>query len=127
MRLAQVHAPSLVLQVRCVGAARDALASSAVATGTIGATGRDRTGQLMVQTPWRAGVAVRLCEAATCSPAFSEGTEALLEGVLPEFRKPHETVASPAEYETLMADLRSNSDCWVDVRAMMRHPAGFFR
>ena len=106
--------------------ARPPLASSAVATGTIGATGRDRTGQPVVETPWRAGVAVRPCEAATCSPAFSEGTEALLEGVLPEFRKPHDA-ASQAEYDTLVADLRTNSDCWVDVRAMMRHPAGFFR
>ena len=121
-----MHAPSLVLQVRCVGAARDALASSSVATGTIGATGRNRTGQLRVATPWHAGLDVRLCEAATCSPAFSEGTEALLEGVLPEFRKPHDA-ASQAEYDTLVADLRTNSDCWVDVRAMMRHPAGFFR
>ena len=82
VRLAHVRAPSLVLQVGSIAAARDALenhAAAPVRCSVIGANGRDRVGQLLMRTPWQSGLNLRLCEHQHCSPAFSEGTDALLE------------------------------------------------
>ncbi|KAL3936702.1 MAG: hypothetical protein SGARI_002444, partial [Bacillariaceae sp.] len=82
-------------------------------------------GQTMLLHESLSGIDIRLCPRTTTSCAFSEAQESLLAGSLPELQNSNILLASG---EQVVDDDRiGKGDCWVEVRANLKQPAGFLR
>ncbi|KAL3916471.1 MAG: hypothetical protein SGILL_005161 [Bacillariaceae sp.] len=87
------------------------------------AGGMMNKGQTMLLHDDFQGLDVRLCPSQTVSSHFSEAQESLLAGSLPELQNSNILLA---QGEQAVDDERTNnSDCWVEVRANLKRPAGF--
>lgn len=125
----------LVLQVANLEAAQRALQHRGCPTDLIGrSSAQSSTGQLVVRLPRAAdGLEVRLCEQVTVSPFFCEGSRTLMEGVIVEssaddgFRQDASPPRGGEAALPLQQDGGRVGDCWMELRAMMKHPEGFFK
>ena len=87
----------------------------------IGYTGTQK-GQIMLRHPDLHGLDLRLCESNKRNSMFAEAQESLMAGSLEELQSTH-VLEKPTE-----VDPRTNNmDCWVEFRATVRHPSGFFQ
>ena len=98
----------------------------------IGWRGHGRPGSLVVSHPSVAGLGVRVCEGAggmwRPEGMFAEAQESLLAGSLAELQSTR-VVSEGGGDGTSPGREDPNtlkSDCWVEVRANVRHPMGFF-
>lgn len=88
----------------------------------IGHTGRKGAGQYMLRSEAVPGLDVRLCPADGYSTHFAEAQESLLAGSLSPLQSDHVLDGAKGE-----VDPRTNQiDCWVEFRANMARPSGFF-
>lgn len=90
----------------------------------IGFTG-NKIGQLMMLHPDLEGLDVRYCSQDTVSSAFSEAQESLLAASLEELQSTNALLAGGEQGKD---DERvGQADCWVEVRANLKRPAGYFQ
>lgn len=79
-----------------------------------------RKGQLM---QYKHGLDVRLCKSTTRESMFCEAQESMLAGSLEELQSNH-VLGSMSHQD----DPRTNNmDCWVEVRANLKRPSGYFQ
>lgn len=98
-------------------------------------------GQLMVHHPALRGVDLRLCAATGLSSSFAEAQDALLAGSLDDLQSENVLVeggrnqneSNDVKATRSRTDVKDKSikerllgDCWVEFRANMRRPEGFF-
>jgi len=104
--------------------------------------GLENSGQLMVQHDDLKGLDVRICEAKEFSKFFAEAQESLLAGSLDELQNVNVLTeggnvagsslnmeeGSSHTPQTRRTDAMNGlGDCWVEFRANMKHPSGFFK
>ena len=83
-------------------------------------------GQVMLQHPDLLGLDVRLCPKPNVSPAFSEAQESLLAASMDELQNANTLNAGRSD-EAKDDERVGKGDCWVEVRANLKQPGGFFR
>jgi hypothetical protein len=80
-------------------------------------------GQIMLRSAAWAGLDVRVCAQRQCRASFCEAQEALLGGSLPSLQSHHVLAGAQGSL-----DPKTNRmDCWVEFRATLRNPLGYFR
>lgn len=83
-----------------------------------------KTGQLMMLHPDLDGIDVRFCSQENVSSAFSEAQESLLAASLEELQSSNTLLAAGEEAKD---DHRlGKADCWIEVRANLKQPSGYF-
>jgi hypothetical protein len=98
--------------------------NSGARTAKIGYTG-NKMGQLMLQHEDLLGLDIRFCSSTKVSSAFSEAQDSLLAGSLNELQS---TNTLSVDGEKVKYDDRiGQADCWVEVRANLKSPSGFFK
>ncbi|KAL7546663.1 hypothetical protein ACHAWF_009996, partial [Thalassiosira exigua] len=120
--------PSLVFQCDSLEESRKLVESQGGRTSKIGWRGDGGLGSLIVGHPSVPGLDIRVCEASgdewALSARFDEAQESLLAASLTDLQSKH--VVSEGQNQGV--DSRSgNGNCWVELRANVRRPAGFFR
>ena len=93
-------------------------------TAKIGFGGRG-SGQLMLRHPGLSGLDVRYCSLTKASSNFSEAQDSLLAGSLQELQSTNTLLAGSEEAKE--DDRIGKSDCWVELRANLKQPSGFFQ
>ncbi len=84
-----------------------------------------KTGQLMMLHPDLEGIDIRFCSEETISSAFSEAQESLLAASLEELQSSNTLLSGGEEAKE---DHRvGKADCWVEVRANLKRPSGYFQ
>jgi hypothetical protein len=90
----------------------------------IGFSGGMTDGQIMVRHEHLLGLDIRYCHQTKVKSAFCEAQESLLAGSLEELQS---TNALLSRGEQAKDDHRTNnSDCWVEVRANLKQPSGYW-
>ena len=90
----------------------------------IGFSGGMTDGQTMVRHEHLLGLDIRYCHQTQIKSAFCEAQESLLAGSLEELQS---TNALLSRGEKAKDDHRTNnSDCWVEVRANLKQPSGYW-
>jgi hypothetical protein len=97
-----------------------------IITGRIGYGGLG-DGQIMFQHPDLFGLDVRLCPKPNISPAFSEAQESLLAASIEELQNANTLLAGGGIEEPKDDERVGKGDCWVEVRANVKNPGGYFR
>ena len=133
--------PSLIFQCADleVAAAEDLQDIPGTELAKIGFSGDGRGGQYMVQNASLDGLDVRLCDSTELSSSFAEAQDALLSASLNELQSAN-VMAEGNEGEGTRNDggsrgsddesrsdaLNGVGDCWIEFRANMKNPKGFF-
>lgn len=115
--------PSFVFQCNSVENYENSLSSNeSFHVSRVGRTGA-QAGQLIVRPVKKSlGFDIRLCETMSHASSFAEAQESLMAGSLPELQSTHVLKGANGS-----VDPRTNSmDCWVEFRANMKNPWGFF-
>mmetsp|Transcript_6811 Transcript_6811/g.9943 ORF Transcript_6811/g.9943 Transcript_6811/m.9943 type:complete len:369 (-) Transcript_6811:121-1227(-) len=120
--------PSLVFRCDNLEDNIKVLRNRGAITGKIGFNA-SRKGQVMVQHPYIPGLDLRLTETVAYSSSFPEAQEALLAGSLTELQNKNVLLEGGVEnQEDAVPDLMNGvGDCWVEFRATMKQPLGFFK
>lgn len=87
--------------------------------------GGHRIGQLMLLHPDLAGIDIRVCPQQTFSSSFSESQESLLAASLDELQSTNTLLDGNEEGKD--DDRIGNADCWIEVRANLKNPSGYWR
>jgi hypothetical protein len=90
----------------------------------IGFSGGMADGQIMVLHEHLLGLDVRYCHQTKVKSAFSEAQESLLAGSLEELQSTNTLLAVGEQAKDDHRIL--NSDCWVEVRANLKQPSGYW-
>eukprot|EP00934_Nitzschia_sp_Nitz4_P000662 Nitzschia sp. Nitz4//scaffold102_size76354//57059//58180//NITZ4_005640-RA/size76354-processed-gene-0.45-mRNA-1//-1//CDS//3329532273//662//frame0 len=88
--------------------------------------GGHRIGQLMLLHPDLLGLDVRVCQQEGYSSAFAEAQESLMAGSLDELQSTYALLEGGGNQVGKEDDRVGNADCWVEVRANLKNPSGFF-
>ena len=94
----------------------------------------NHTGQLIVRHDDFMGLDIRLCENIRLSSSFAEAQDALLAGSLEELQNPNVLSEGRKSQDGINSKSESNNiatksvigDCWMEFRANVRQPSGFF-
>jgi hypothetical protein len=73
-----------------------------------------------------AGLDIRLTESTACISSFSEAQEALLAGSLDELQNVNVLMEGGNETKAYQETMNGLGDCWVEFRANLKKPSGFF-
>ena len=119
-------APSLVFYTPNLEEAKEMLRRNGVLTAKIGYRGSTHHGQLMVIHKDTAGLDIRLTESTACISSFSEAQEALLAGSLDELQNVNVLMEGGNETKAYQETMNGLGDCWVEFRANLKKPSGFF-
>ena len=84
-----------------------------------------KTGQLMMLHPDLEGIDVRYCSQDIISSAFSEAQESLLAASLEELQSSNILLAGGEQGK--IDERLGKSDCWVEVRANLKRPSGYWQ
>jgi hypothetical protein len=95
-------------------------------TAKIGCNGRNGVGQLMLRHADLVGLDVRYCPQTSISSSFSEAEESLLAGSLEELQSTNTLLAGGGGGTANDDDRLGKADCWVEVRANIKRPFGFW-
>ncbi len=107
-------------------------------TAKIGWRGDGAGGSLMVSHPALAGIDIRISNGNEngdwiLSSCFDEAQESLLAGSLDELQSAHVISEGASNSDTQDESILErdsnigNADCWVEVRANVKHPTGFWK
>jgi len=109
---------------------------SKTAIAKVGFSGCGRFGQYMIRNSWLGGLDIRLCEATELSSSFAEAQEALLAASLDELQSVNvmneggdnggRTKDGTSQQEGGSDAMNGLGDCWVEFRANLKKPGGFF-
>jgi hypothetical protein len=95
-------------------------------TAKIGCNGRNGNGQLMLRHADLVGLDVRYCPQTSVSSSFSEAQESLLAGSIDELQSTNTLLAGGGGETANEDDRLGKADCWVEVRANIKRPWGFW-
>jgi hypothetical protein len=84
----------------------------------------NRKGQLMLFHEDIMGIDIRLCSESQVSSAFCEAQESLMAASLEELQSPNALLGDGLEGKH--DERLGQGDCWVEVRANLKRPSGFF-
>ena len=135
--------PSFIFQCDSLKNKEQALVNG-VALSKLGCNGIER-GQMLIHHHDVQGIELRFCEARQLSSSFAEAEESLMAGSLNELQNANVMVEggkTKSQYDVKI-DVSNNSgnqgakklridamnglgDCWVEFRANIKHPLGFF-
>mmetsp|Transcript_96 Transcript_96/g.203 ORF Transcript_96/g.203 Transcript_96/m.203 type:complete len:408 (-) Transcript_96:1403-2626(-) len=96
-------------------------------TARIGFSGGMNDGQIMILHQDLLGLDIRYCRQTIVSSAFSEAQESLLAGSLEELQSTQTLVAKGEEGSKENDDRIGKGDCWVEVRANLKRPSGYWK
>jgi hypothetical protein len=119
----QLSPPSLVFH--CKDFSDVDVGNSGARTAKIGFGGNLSRQQLMLQHEDLFGLDVRFCSSTTVSSAFSEAQDSLLAASLNELQSTNTLLAGGEQAKD--DDRILNGDCWIEVRATLKQPAGFLK
>lgn len=86
-----------------------------------------KTGQYMVSHPDLPGLDIRLTDTEDFSSHFAEAQQALLAGSLSELQSNNVLLEGGGDNNESRSDsMNGLGDCWVEFRANMKQPSGFF-
>ena len=121
--------PSLVFQCESIADVQTKIETQLQGyTFKIGWRGHCQLGSLMVSHPSILGLDIRISETGTDdwvpNSGFDEAQDSLLAGSLEELQ----SARVVSEGKSLVNDEKTNKgDCWIETRANISHPSGFFR
>uniref|UniRef100_A0A7S2P0Q4 Uncharacterized protein n=1 Tax=Leptocylindrus danicus TaxID=163516 RepID=A0A7S2P0Q4_9STRA len=127
--------PSIIFQCSSLEAAADELSNSGVNLFKIGFSSgmnrgnnkRNMNGQLAVVHPDFGGLDVRLCDGNDLNAGFAENQEALMASSLGELQSANVLAEGGEGRHHRNHDFMNGiGDCWVEFRAHMKNPSGFF-
>ena len=98
---------------------------SGIRTARIGYGGRG-AGQLMLIHEDLAGLDIRYCPKLEPSSSFCEAQDSLMAGSLGELQSTN-TLRSGVAEEGVDDEKLGNADCWIETRATLKRPGGYFR
>ena len=114
--------------LRCddLEAAHAALRLSGGDAQRIGRSGTD-PGQLQVVMPWSRGLEIRLCQRLQPAALFHESHDSITDApdVIPELQSSR-VDPSDNTRDRLAPAKEDGGDCWMETRAMIKRPWGFF-
>eukprot|EP00559_Dactyliosolen_fragilissimus_P004825 CAMPEP_0184867304 /NCGR_PEP_ID=MMETSP0580-20130426/25917_1 /TAXON_ID=1118495 /ORGANISM="Dactyliosolen fragilissimus" /LENGTH=476 /DNA_ID=CAMNT_0027367499 /DNA_START=127 /DNA_END=1557 /DNA_ORIENTATION=- len=133
--------PTLIFQCPSLDDARESLTQYGVQASKIGFSGNKNSGQLRVIHEAFSGLDVRFCEQQNLSAQFAESQEALMSASLEELQstnifleggavkpgKENDKATSLGNRQSKGDSMNGMGDCWVEFRANIRQPAGFFK
>eukprot|EP00568_Trieres_chinensis_P000660 CAMPEP_0183297022 /NCGR_PEP_ID=MMETSP0160_2-20130417/4406_1 /TAXON_ID=2839 ORGANISM="Odontella Sinensis, Strain Grunow 1884" /NCGR_SAMPLE_ID=MMETSP0160_2 /ASSEMBLY_ACC=CAM_ASM_000250 /LENGTH=396 /DNA_ID=CAMNT_0025458747 /DNA_START=172 /DNA_END=1362 /DNA_ORIENTATION=- len=124
--------PSLVFQCPSLDSAKSRIENCGATTAKVGFRGDGKCGQLLVKHHLLSGLDFRLCEATSLSTTFAEAQESLLAGSLADLQSSNVLAEGGNQRHSGEDFARSDvmnglGDCWVEFRANVRKPSGFFR
>lgn len=124
-----IPTPSFVFKCENMKESISIMRSKGVVTAKIGFSGTSQRGQIMVHHPDIPGLDLRLTDSIVHSSSFSESQEALLAGSLDGLQSENVLLEGGAEgREKAKSDpMTGVGDCWVEFRATMKQPSGFFK
>ena len=127
--------PSLVFQCSSLDVAADELSNFGVDLHKVGFTSgmnrgnnkRSMNGQLAVVHPDFGGLDVRVCDGSNFNAGFAENQEALMASSLSELQNANVLAEGGGGHQQRNHDFMNGiGDCWVEFRAQMKKPSGFF-
>lgn len=125
--------PSLVFQCANLNDMKDVFDEVGVSTARVGFSGNGKNGQLMIGHKDLVGLDIRLCDAKALCSFFAEAQEALLAGSLDDLQNAnvmaeggHGDKSEETDAPRRPGAMNGLGDCWMEFRANMKHPSGFF-
>jgi hypothetical protein len=122
-----IPAPSLVFYSPNLDETKERLSRNGLMTAKIGYSGTSRHGQLMVSHPDLPGLDVRLTETTSYLSSFAEAQEALMAGSLDDLQNVNVLLEGGKEARAQNDAMNGLGDCWVEFRANLKKPTGFFK
>lgn len=127
--------PSLVFGCESLDNAQQAIDDSGAISAKVGFSGNGRKGQLIVRHDLLTGLDFRMCEAGSSfSSIFAEAEESLLAGSLDDLQNANVMAEGGAGIYASSNSVQGKSDamnglgdCWIEFRANMRNPSGFWQ
>ena len=118
----QLPPPSFVFHCTSLECVADKLKCSGATGAKIGFGGKG-LGQMIILHPHLAGLDLRYCAKTELSSSFAEAQESLLAGSIAELQSSNVL----PDHDSADDKRLGKSDCWIEVRANIKHPAGFLR